>query len=125
YVNNVYQSIAFELAGRGGGDNTNTNSNWNSYPDSQMGAIALIRQTFIDADWQASVDQGKAAAPANALTPLQRTTGVNGAWTSAGPVLVFNTDDELEAFRAVKIAEEFSRPMVVLGCGTEFRRIDG
>jgi len=78
-----YRSASFEFHG---------NSN-EGYPTSQMGAIAVLRQTLSDG-----------------LVP-------------PGPLL-FDCDDELEALRGGKIAREFRRDAIVLGCGTEFRRLE-
>jgi imidazolonepropionase-like amidohydrolase len=38
--------------------------------------------------------------------------------------LLFDTDDELEALRAAKIAREFGRSAMLLGSGYEFRRLE-
>ena len=45
YRHGAYHAMSFQRSGRRSRE----------YPNSQMGAIALIRQTFIDADWQAQV----------------------------------------------------------------------
>jgi len=78
-----YQSVSFEFYG---------DSN-EGYPTSQMGAIAVLRQTLSDG-----------------LVP-------------PGPLL-FDCGDELEALRGAKVAAEFERAGILLGSGTEFRRID-
>ncbi len=122
YAEQLYQSVAFEISGR-------------QYPDSQMGAIALIRQTLSDAEWLASNGQAAKAAlsagEVNALAPLaqitQETTNSPSTPAALGdsgtPVLLFDTSDELESLRAIKIAREFKRPYALLGCGTEFARL--
>jgi imidazolonepropionase-like amidohydrolase len=220
YREKAYQSVAFELGG--------------GYPGSEMGAIALIRQTFIDADWQkAAKEAGETIAPncLDALDPegARRTAQVgdqapaqlasfspdrshfalpneqlallrdiekatdyvrptearpsnqyrtipgpspvpmpvdHGSATVSMPMtqgeptapiptyqnereyteapgsgavprvdlcvfapeykpfILFNTDDELEAIRATKVLKEFKRAGVILGCGTEFSRLD-
>jgi imidazolonepropionase-like amidohydrolase len=90
YAEGVWQSAGFDAdeetdAPRG--------RSREGYPTSQMGAIALLRQSFLDG-----------------LAPLEP--------------LLFDTGDEMEALRAAKIAAEFGRTAVILGCGTEFRRLD-
>ncbi|MGE3109662.1 MAG: amidohydrolase family protein [Phycisphaerales bacterium] len=130
YPSMPYQTVAFETGGRrGGGSDGNTNSNWSSYPDSQMGAIALIRQTLSDADWWQQLpppdrqpQTGSQSEVPSCLDALRR-SGAPGA--PSGPMLLFDTGDELEVFRALKIADEFNRSVSILGCGNEFRRIDG
>ena len=111
----AYQEIAFESGGFGrpGG-----------YPGSQMGAIALVRQTFSDADWRAKTlavyanDPSKTEppAPADALDALGPQTN--------GDLFLFNAGDELQILRSAKVAREFGRNLIVLGSGTEFRRLD-
>jgi imidazolonepropionase-like amidohydrolase len=129
YAENVYQAVALETAGgfrRGGGQGAADPGDWPGYPDSQMGAIALIRQTFSDADWQAAARaSGAFAEQPNCLDFLAPTSDKPSAAPDHAGTYLFNTNDELEAFRVIKIADEFKRPMMILGCGTEFRRLDG
>lgn len=115
YRSSVYQSVAMELGGR-------------QYPDSQMGAIALIRQTLSDADWVAGNGDAAAATmqagEVNALAALGSGPESQNAGAQRMLPLVFDTADELEALRVAKIAREFKRSYMVLGCGTEFARLD-
>lgn len=104
YRDGPYQTLSFNSSGSNRGE-------FDRYPNSQMGAIALIRQTLIDADWHAA---NRADAP-SALDHLD---------ASRGTPLLFRTRDELEGLRGAKIAAEFNRPVMVLGTGTEFRRLD-
>jgi len=102
YRENVYQSVSFDNDGTG-------------YPGSQMGAIALIRQTLSDADWQAAMrasDQLKDAT--NCLDVL--------AIGESSPLFLFDCGNEVEALRAFKVAAEFHRPAAILGSGTEYKR---
>jgi imidazolonepropionase-like amidohydrolase len=121
YLPLAYHSVAFELAR----PNREGDQGWQGYPDSQMGAIAIIRQTLLDAQWQAvgrmNGTYREATNAVDALIPQQTAGGEAGP---AGPMMLFNTDDELEAQRAAKIAREFNRKAAILGCGTEFRRLD-
>lgn len=116
YLDAPYQSVAFDLTQIDPpppGSPTDT-VHWSGYPDSEMGAIALIRQTLIDADWQIQARAAGAKIEPNCLDAL------------SGPhslPLLFNTDDELEPLRAIKFANEFSRIPIILGSGLEFRRL--
>lgn len=114
YAERAYQSIAFELARESSREG---DTNWRGYPNSQMGAIALIRQTFHDAAYRSAERAGgRFTGPADALDALS---------PSARPGLtVFQTEDELEALRAAKIAREFGLKAAFVGCGTEFRRLE-
>ncbi|MBL9030382.1 MAG: amidohydrolase family protein [Phycisphaerae bacterium] len=121
----AYHSIAFDLQAIQPGtqvvdspgqgrrrDETPDVQRWSGYPDSQMGAIALIRQTFIDADWQASSkSSGDTGSCLDAIAP-------------GDSLHLFATNDELEAPRAAKVAREFRRRAAILGCGTEFARLE-
>jgi imidazolonepropionase-like amidohydrolase len=127
YKEDVYQVVGLSAGGFGRGgaapseagpaqrSETPDYGRWPSYPGSQMGAIALIRQTLIDADWQADARKAGASIAPNAI---DRIAG------GATPTLVFDISDELESLRSAKIAREFGRDAVILGCGTEFRRLE-
>jgi imidazolonepropionase-like amidohydrolase len=228
YRERAYQGVAFDTTRRGGRGDDPDVTRWSSYPNSQMGAIALIRQTLIDADWQGQarrsggfiaanaldhlampadgaitqrtgmrghpeelqriLDDGvleaalgarrqdtprdlapaapqqvepsrsgqgygmpsprpRSAAPAAADAPVPAATQPQGsaqpprgepprddrpadALRHVGPAgahtlpLLFDSDDELEALRAARIAREFDRPAMILGSGYEFRRLE-
>ena len=96
----VGQMVAFESSGWGS----------RAYPTSQMGAIALVRQTLLDARWQADQDE----QTPNALTPLE--DGEVALW--------FDVPGELEALRGISMAREFDRSVVIVGSGTEYQRLD-
>ncbi|RMD62526.1 MAG: hypothetical protein D6824_06640, partial [Planctomycetota bacterium] len=111
----VFQEVAFETGGFGGG----------APPTSHMGAIALIRQTLLDADWRAQSKAVYERAPER-FEPLKP----NDALDALGPngsnslPLLFNTDNELEALWSAKIAREFGRPAALVGSGREYRRLE-
>lgn len=121
----IYARSAFQAAGFEDGDEFSSarggagdDARWTRYPDSQMGAIALIRQTFSDADWLAENPAGPGDQPVDALTPL-----LPAASGPATPIL-WDVADELEAFRALTIGREFKRPSIILGSGREYRRLE-
>jgi imidazolonepropionase-like amidohydrolase len=105
YLDNAFHSVAFEAGG--------------GYPGSQMGAIAMIRQTLIDADWQQSARAAGQQVEPNCLDVL-----APGAKDGRVTPILFNTDDDLEPLRCIKIADEFSRPYLILGSGSEYQRLD-
>jgi imidazolonepropionase-like amidohydrolase len=93
------------------------------YPNSLMGNIALIRQTFLDAQWYAS------AWDAFSKNPSLQRPEVNSSLsalqgTLKGEPVTFETSDELDFLRCVKIAKEFSLNAWIVGSGYEYRRID-
>ncbi len=86
------------------------------YPDSEMGAIALLRQTLADADWYARCAATPGPAP-RPSAPLQALVDQSKL------ALWFDVQDELQALRALRVAAEFQRQPVLVGSGMEFRRL--
>jgi N-acetylglucosamine-6-phosphate deacetylase len=113
YATGVFHALSFELS-RGERGSADAEAYWSNYPNSQMGAIALVRQVLHDARWQARArGAGAYTEPENALDAL-----------SADLPLWFDTEHELEALRAAKIGREFSARAVIVGSGTEYRRLE-
>ncbi len=84
------------------------------YPSSQMGAIAVLRQTLSDAQWQRDSRKAGVAIEPNSIDAL-------------GDVrrpLLFDVRNELEILRAAAVADEFERPAIIVGGGTAYRRLD-
>ncbi|RNC80455.1 MAG: hypothetical protein ED559_01180 [Phycisphaera sp.] len=104
YRREAFHAVDFYRGGWGGGM---------QYPTSQMGCIALIRQSIDDAEWQAN-------------SGLNPSTNALDALTMVDAPFVFNTDHELEALQADHVLGAFdsSRELVLVGTGTEFKRLD-
>ena len=82
-------------------------------PNSLMGGIALLRQTYLDGQWYAQ-DGGKA----------ERNFSLE-AWNSLQLLpQIFEVSDKQEAVRAAKIAAEFGTKYIIKGRGDEYQRID-
>ena len=100
----------------------NKGSSQQEYPNSLMGSMALIRQTFLDVDWY------EKAHRAYDLNPMQEMPEFNVAIEALakqkGQPIVFETDDELSLQRASHLASEYSIPLVQLGSGYEYSVID-
>ena len=83
------------------------------YPNSLMGEIALLRQTYLDAQWY----KGRPA-----------TEGINislQAWNDNQSLpQIFEANDKWNDLRAVKIANEFGVQYIIKGGGNEYQRID-
>jgi len=93
------------------------------YPDSEMGAIAVLRQTLADADWYArcaTLAPADGAMPGGAPRP---SAALRSLATRRDLPLWFDVQDELQALRALRIAAEAGRSPVVVGSGMEFRRL--
>ena len=92
-----------------------------AYPSSLMGSIALLRQTFLDAEWY-----GKAQAvyAQNPLQPAPETNRALAALASYRGAFVFETNEDLSLLRAARIAEEAGKEFAFLGSGFEYERLE-
>lgn len=94
------------------------------YPGSPMGALALARQTLLDAQWYKSA---QAAAAADSRLPRPER---NDALAALEPVVdgersvIVDAPTELYVFRADQIAREFGLRAIVRGSGREYQRLD-
>jgi imidazolonepropionase-like amidohydrolase len=102
----IEEEVGHHLSFRKGSSNQN-------YPSSLMGAIALIRQTYYDAQWYK--DQGHKDEVNISLDNWN--TVQNG-------VQIFEVGDKLEALRAAKIGREFGINYIIKTSGNEYQRID-
>jgi imidazolonepropionase-like amidohydrolase len=95
----------------------------NAYPNSVMGAIALIRQTLYDARWYRGVNEFPRPAGSTAERPQ-----TNASLEALAPLLagrqpaIFQADGEQDFQRASRIRDEFSLRMIAKGNGLEYRR---
>jgi imidazolonepropionase-like amidohydrolase len=83
-----------------------------SYPGSMMGSVALLRQTYLDAQWYKS-------RPAR--------EGMNmslQAWTDQQSLpQIFDANDKWSDIRADRIGDEFGVQYIIKGGGNEYQRI--
>lgn len=91
----------------------NKGSSTQNYPNSLMGAIALLRQTYLDAQWYKN--QGSKE-------------GVNlslQAWNNNQQLpQIFEVSDKWDALRADKIGDEFGVQYIIKAGGNEYQRIN-
>lgn len=81
------------------------------YPSSEMGAIALIRQTYYDAIWYKNENEKK-----EYNLSLE-------AWNqNQNLVQIFETNDKLDILRADKIGDEFGIQYIFKSVGNEYQR---
>lgn len=83
------------------------------YPSSLTGAIALLRQSFYDANWYA-------------LQKTKEEFNISLAEFKQLQELVpfFETHDKANVLRAARLASEFKLPFIIKGGGNEYQRID-
>jgi len=100
----------------------NKGSSKQEYPTSQMGAIALIRQTFLDVDWYCQAHAAHRKNPKQ--EKLETNLALEALQTVIGETVVFETDDCLALLRADRLARELGFDVVHVGSGLEFEKID-
>lgn len=88
-------------------------SSQEDYPSSQMGAIALLRQSFLDARWAAGQGAGQESDPVLEALAAQ----LQGR-------LVVEADNRNEVLRWNRILNEFGLTGIVKGAGDEYARLD-
>jgi len=95
------------------------------YPSSLMGTIALMRQTFLDAEWYQQAHTAYNLNPTGQPPPEenQALAALERAVQGQQPVMIAVQDD-LAFLRAVKIAQEFDLQLWVRGSGHEYRQLD-
>jgi len=83
------------------------------YPSSLMGAIALLRQSYYDADYyqkqEAGLEYNRSLARFNELQALPQ---------------FFEAKQRFNILRAHKIAQEFGKEYIFVGAGDEYRRLE-
>jgi imidazolonepropionase-like amidohydrolase len=82
-----------------------------SYPSSQMGSIALLKQAFYDAKWYSK----------NGIEHIISLEALNAQTQNP---MFFETDDQLEINRAKKIGDNFGFQFHYVGSGNEYQAIN-
>ena len=83
-----------------------------SYPSSVMGAMALIRQVYLDTKWYGNGNATNKDLALEAVNSNQNLTQI------------FTTDNLLDELRAAKIGNEFGIEYTILGSGFEYEKLD-
>jgi len=95
------------------------------YPGSLMGHVALIRQTFLDAEWYRTSWSAYKKAPAGQTAPeINLSLSALEPYLKAGKPLILDADYEFDILRAQELSHEFGLDIRVLGTGSEYRRLD-
>ncbi len=95
-----------------------------SYPNSLLGAIALVRQTIIDARWYEQAQNAYRKNTAQSKPEEDEGLAAFIKAANGSEPLIFESSDELSFLRAVNIAKEFNLKLWVRGSGHEYRRLD-
>ena len=93
------------------------------YPNSPMGATALLRQTLYDAKWYG---EAWAAYRSTPTLPRPETNNALAALSTdmQQGTFVADASNERMAIRADKVADEFSLKMILRGSGREYRDLE-
>lgn len=86
-------------------------SSTQQYPSSQTGAIALLRQTFLDLEWYRN---NKTAAPHLHLEALLQHQNLPN---------FFASQDKHSSLRALALGKTFNRNFIILGTGDEYQAL--
>lgn len=91
----------------------NRGTSTQNYPRSMMGYVALLRQTYLDAEWFGS--QNPRPFSDNSLE----------AWIqNQRSPQIFEASDWTDVLRADKVGDEFSMQYIIKGGGDEYKRIN-
>lgn len=110
----VAQSISFRQSDRRS----------RGYPTSTMGAIALIRQTMLDAEWYAAAHQNFNSNHNQERPETNRALESLAGARQTNKAFIFETTDENFLLRADALAKEFDLNAWIMGSGSEYRRIE-
>ncbi len=110
------QVMAYSTSGGNGDD---------SYPNSKMGAVAVMRQVLYDAQWYDQAQTVYAASPRGKQRPE-----ANAAFAALVPAvkgtdeIIFVTGNVLDLLRAGEMGKEFNLKFEYVGSGEEYKRLD-
>ena len=100
-------------------------ANRKTYPNSPMGAVALARQTFYDADWYANAWRAFRLGDDVQRPETNIALEALAAALSKDDLFVFDAPDEQYVLRANQFAVEFGlRRVAIRGSGREYQRLD-
>ena len=99
--------------------------NYKGYPKSQLGSIALIRQTIIDSKWYKKGQEiYRNNQDENSPPLIDKSLASLNHFIKYKLPFLFISNNETESFRALEIAKEFNIKPWIYGSGYEYRRLD-
>lgn len=96
----------------------------NIYPNSPMGAVALARQAFHDAQWDRDARRAVAKDPSLPVLPQQLTLTAMSPVLEGQKLFAVKAGNELFSLRADRFAREFNLNLILVGHGMEYRRLN-
>jgi len=83
------------------------------YPTSEMGSIALLRQSFLDAQWYAAGGSKE-----------ERNISIQSWVDNKSLPMFFEADNYLQSLRIDKVGDEFGVNYIIKGSGDEYKRLE-
>ncbi len=93
------------------------------YPDSLMGAVALFRQTLLDAAWQAEAQADYSRNGRQARPPFSPALEALAGAAAGRELVVFETANVLDTLRDAALARELGLRAWIVGNGHEYERL--
>lgn len=91
----------------------NKGTSTQQYPNSPMGSMALLRQTYYDAEWYK-----------NAGKNVEHNLSLEAFNAQSALPVIFETTDKWSLLRADKLGDEFKTQYIFRASGDEYQRID-
>ncbi len=93
------------------------------FPSSLMGAVALVRQTFSDAQWQSQARAAWALNPAQPRPEWFEGLDALDSAINGGTPLVFDSEDVLDTLRILEFVQFDEARLAIVGHGHEYQRL--
>ncbi len=94
------------------------------FPNSLMGAVALVRQTLDDATWQQQARAAWQRNPAQARPQWLEGLDKLAPVVAGNEPLVFHASDLTDTLRILEFTRDRQLDLVLIGHGEEYRRLD-
>ncbi len=94
------------------------------FPSSPMGAMTLVRQTFLDARWYALAQESYSKGGNQPRPETNESLAALNELLKQKLPIVIDASDVLYFLRADAVGNEFDLPVVVRGAGDEYQRLD-
>lgn len=93
------------------------------YPESLMGAVALLRQTYYDAIWYASNTHSTGSVPISATQKVEYNITLEAFNKLQELPSIFEGGDKYNDVRGKNVGDEFKVKYIIKGGGNEYQRL--
>ena len=95
-----------------------------NFPNSPMGAVALARQSFLDADWYGRAWTAYRGSPSLVRPERNEALEALAPYLGSEKLVIFDAANEQFFDRADRFGKEFGLKAIIRGSGREYRRLD-